>query len=116
MAEHVREIEWREYEDVVDDADAERPVVAVFRADWCEFSRELDAVVETLAEEYEGQVDVVSVDLDEEGRLANEQNIYDTPTVVGGFRGNRLKRIDGARSAAELEELFDYLVQLPRAA
>lgn len=95
---------------------ASTPVVVEFATDWCKFCTELEPVVEELADEYEGSVKVVRVDVEENGRLANEFHIADLPTFFGYFKGNSLKRKSGNLTADDVEEIFDYLVDLPLAA
>lgn len=96
--------------------EASIPVVVEFFTDWCETCQELEPVVEELADEYEETIRVLTVDLDEEGRLANEFNVANVPTFLAFFRGNSLKRKSGDLTANEVESIFEYLTQLPRVA
>lgn len=92
------------------------PVVVEFRTDWCETCEELESVVEGLADEYEDTINIVTVDVDEEGRLANEYHIADVPTFIAFFRGNSLERRSGELTADDVEEIFEFLTDLPRVA
>lgn len=95
---------------------ATKPVVVEFVTDWCEFCEELESVVDELADEHEEAIEVARVDVGEEGRLANEYHIADVPTFIAFHRGNMLKRKSGDLSADEVEEIFEYLADLPRVA
>ena len=96
--------------------EASNPVVVEFYTDWCETCQELEPVLEELAETYDGAIKVVTVDLDEEGRLANELHIADVPTLIGYHRGNSLKRRSGTLAADDVEAMFEFLASLPRVA
>lgn len=90
------------------------PVVVEFVTDWCDTCQELEPVVEELAETHADEIRVVTVDVESEGRLANEYHVADVPTFIAFVRRNSLKRISGDVTADDVEELFDYLVNLPR--
>lgn len=92
------------------------PVVVEFRADWCEICQELEPVVEGLADEFEGAIKIVTVDIDQEGRLANQYEVADVPTFIAFYRGNSLKRRSGKLNADDVEGIFDFLTDLPRVA
>jgi len=92
------------------------PVVVEFRADWCDICKELAPVVEKLADTHEGAIEVVTVDIEQEGRLANQYEVPDVPTFIAFYRGNSLKRRSGELTADDVEEIFDVLTDLPRVA
>lgn len=96
--------------------EADTPVVVEFRADWCDVCKELDPVVEEIADEYEGTLEFLTVDIDESGRLANELHVPDVPTFIAYFRGNSLKRISGDVASDDIEAIVDFLTDLPRVA
>jgi len=60
---------------------SERPVLVDFYATWCAPCRFLTPVLEGLAGEYEGRIDVVKVDIDQEGALAARYGITGVPTL-----------------------------------
>jgi len=93
--------------------DSDRPVVVQFRADWCDRCRELAPVVEQLADAHEETVRLMTVDIEEESRLANAYHIAELPTFLGCHHGNTLRRISNGLNADDLEALFDYLAGLP---
>lgn len=92
------------------------PIVVMFRADWSEICEEIGPVLEELADEYEGTVRAATIEIEENGRLCNDMNIAEVPTVFGYHEGNSLKRKAGNVTADELEEIFDYLASLPEMA
>jgi thioredoxin 1 len=60
---------------------SERPVLVDFYATWCAPCRLLTPMLEGLAEEYAGRVDIVKVDIDTERDLASRYGITGVPTV-----------------------------------
>ena len=57
------------------------PVIVDFWAQWCRPCLMIAPVLEEIAEEYEGKVKVVKVNVDEEGSLANEYRVSSIPTI-----------------------------------
>jgi len=111
---NVTEADRRSFDEEVFDPSI--PVVVEFRTDWCEICEELEPVVEELADEYEDTIKVVTVDVAEEGRLANDYHVADVPTFIGFYRGNSLERRAGRLSADDVEEIFETFLNLPRVA
>ena len=67
---------------------SEVPAVVDFYADWCGPCRMLAPHLEKIADEFEGKVKVVKVNVDEEGDLANRHGISGIPTLIF-FKGGR---------------------------
>ncbi|MBR4225180.1 MAG: thioredoxin [Oscillospiraceae bacterium] len=53
-----------------------------FNATWCGPCRMLAPIVDELADEYDGQVEFYSVDVDENPDLAQEYGVFSIPTLV----------------------------------
>ena len=66
--------EWR-YE-------GKKPAIIDFYADWCPPCRQLSPLVEEMAKEYEGKIDVYKVDTDKEKILAQNLGITNLPTLL----------------------------------
>ncbi|MEU7900605.1 thioredoxin domain-containing protein [Nonomuraea sp. NPDC049152] len=60
---------------------AKRPVLIQFWATWCRPCRMVTPIVESLAAERSGEVDVVKIDLDEEPELAARNGITAVPAL-----------------------------------
>ncbi len=111
MLDSILKTDRREFEAEV--RESAIPVVVEFRADWCDHCQELEPVLDELADTYEGTIRTMTVDIDDESRLANDYHIAAIPTFIGFHHGNMLKRISGELGAEALEELFEYLANLP---
>lgn len=85
------------------------PVLVDFYAKWCGPCRMLAPVLDQLAEEFEGRVRVVKVDVDEAPTLARDHGIEAMPTLATFAGGVELNRVVGAPGAAALRETLDEL-------
>ena len=78
-----------------------------FWAPWCGPCRLIAPIVEELAKEYEGRLNVVKVNVDENQEVAAKYGIASIPTVMI-FKGGELKeRITGAVPKATLKQAID---------
>lgn len=60
----------------------ERPAIIDFYAEWCNPCKQLAPVLESLADEYKGKVDIYKVNVDEETELASVFGIRSIPTLL----------------------------------
>lgn len=60
----------------------ERPVIIDFYADWCGPCKMLSPIMEDLANEYDGKVDIFKVDTEQEQELAGAFGIRSIPSVL----------------------------------
>jgi thioredoxin 1 len=59
-----------------------KPVIIDFYANWCGPCRQLSPLVEEIAKEYSGKIDVYKVDTDKEMELARKMGINSLPTLL----------------------------------
>ncbi len=86
--------------------EAERPVVVDFWATWCGPCRMVAPELEKLAEKYEGVVDVVKVDVDQNPMISGAFGIQSIPTIAFFKPGEKPRGVVGAMRLAQLEEAF----------
>lgn len=62
--------------------EGKKPAIIDFYADWCAPCRQLSPIVEEIAREYEGKIDVFKVDTEKETNLAQKLGITGLPTLL----------------------------------
>lgn len=82
------------------------PVLIDFWAPWCGPCRMMGAIIEQLAEEYEGKAKVGKVNVDEEAELSQAFGVMSIPTIVLVKDGKIVKQAVGARPKAEVEAML----------
>ena len=86
------------------------PVFLDFWAAWCGPCRMIGPIVEQLAEEYEGQLKVGKINVDEEGDLATRHNIVSIPALIVYHQGEIVNQTVGALPKPNMEALFKELL------
>ncbi len=87
-----------------------RPVLVEYWAQWCPPCHMVGPVLEAIAAEHEGSLDVVKLNIDENPRTTQKYGILHVPTMSLFVGGHVTKELVGARSRAALErELGEYL-------
>jgi thioredoxin 1 len=86
-----------------------RPVVVDLWAPWCGPCKMVKPILEKLAEEYEGRVDLWQINADDSQELMNELKVYGIPTLIVYREGRETMRQVGAKPASALQNLFETL-------
>ncbi|OHB77723.1 MAG: thioredoxin [Planctomycetes bacterium RBG_16_59_8] len=77
-------------------ADSATPSLVDFSATWCGPCKMLAPVVEDLAKEYQGKLNVYQMDIDNSQQTAAKMGIMSVPTVIFFKGGQEVSRVSGA--------------------
>ena len=86
---------------------ASTPVLVDFWAEWCGPCKMLSPILDELAEEYQGRVKIVKVNIDQEQALATEYGVRAIPTLLLFTQGQVADQIVGLRSKRDLKASFE---------
>ena len=70
-------------------------VLLDFGAEWCHPCKQLDPIVEELAEEWQGKVKVLALDIDENVQTTMQMGVMGVPTLILFIDGEPVERLTG---------------------
>ena len=104
----IAEITGQDFDEEVLKSDP--PVFVCFSTSRCRPCFALCLVVEDLAEEYEGRMRFVMIDVEKEPQLAARYHILPLPAVIVFQHGKPLKELGGFQSKAYLKNALNALI------
>ena len=87
------------------------PVFVYFWAQWCGPCRMVSPVVEELANDYQGKVKFVKVNVDEANELASKYNVFSIPTLILLNKGEIISQQVGAASKESYKNMIERALQ-----
>lgn len=86
---------------------ADKPVLVDWWATWCKPCLMVAPIIDELAEEFNGRISFVKVDVDQNPNTASRYGIMSIPTLLIFKNGEPVSHIVGARPKAELKRSLD---------
>jgi thioredoxin len=81
----------------------DRPVLVEFWAPWCVYCRRIIPALEKIAQQNEGVLEIGKINIDDEPKLAAQENIEVIPTLVLYRGGKALGSVVAPESKASIE-------------
>ena len=88
----------------------DKPILIDFYASWCGPCKMMSPIIDEMAEDYAGKVDVYKVNVDEEEELASVFGIRSIPTLVFASKDQAPQSSLGAMSRSALKELINKML------
>ncbi|MBM6991992.1 MAG: thioredoxin [Prevotella sp.] len=86
--------------------EGDKPAIIDFYATWCGPCKQTAPVVEALANEYDGKIDVYKVDVDQQEELAGLFGIQSIPTILFIPKDGQPQKVVGAMGKGQFEEII----------
>jgi thioredoxin len=84
-----------------------KPVIVDFWAEWCQPCKMLAPTVEEIANEYEDQIVVTKLNVDDNPNTATKYGIRGIPTLLFFKGGQVAQQIVGVKTKAEIKKIID---------
>ncbi len=94
--------------------EGKKPAVIDFYADWCGPCKMVAPVLEELASEYTGKIDIYKVDTEKERELASVFGIQSIPSLLFIPLNGQPQMAMGAMPKKSFEQAFDEVLQVKK--
>jgi thioredoxin 1 len=88
---------------------ADKPTLVDFWAEWCGPCRQLAPILDEIASELGEKANIVKVNVDENGELAQQYGIRGIPTMIFFKDGEAARTLVGAQPKEEIKKTLEEL-------
>lgn len=92
----------------------DKPIIVDFSAEWCGPCKRQAPILEKIAQQYEGKIDVYKVDVDRTKDIARFFNVSSIPTLLFVPKGGDLFFYTGLTSLEELQEAVETMLPIEK--
>ena len=85
----------------------DKPALVDFWADWCQPCKILAPTVEEIADEYDGQILVTKLNVDDNPATATKYGIRGIPTLLLFKEGQVVQQMVGVKTKAEIKKVIN---------
>ena len=108
MAEGINTLSDTTFDELIGGSDA--PVLVDFWAEWCGPCKMIAPVLEDIAKEHAGRIQIAKLNVDDNPNIARRYDVMSIPTLLVFDEGVVKKRLVGAKGKAQLlEELSEFI-------
>jgi thioredoxin 1 len=104
MGSKTVEVEEKNWESEV--LKSSTPVIVDFWAEWCAPCKMLDAIVDEIAEEYQGKLRVAKIDADANPDVITRYGVMGMPTLILFKDGEEVERLSGFKTKDKIMGKF----------
>ena len=109
VGEIIKDSDTNNFSTDVIDQSTKIPVVVDFWAPWCGPCKQLSPILDKLAREYGGKIQLVKINVDENQELATQMRVQSIPMVVAFKDGQPVDGFAGALPESQLRQFFEKL-------
>jgi thioredoxin 1 len=84
-----------------------KPIIVDLWAPWCAPCRSMAPAFKQISQKYDGQVDVLKINVDESPEIMKVLGVMSIPTLIGFAKGEEILRRSGMQTQGMLEFFFD---------
>jgi len=103
-SDKVKDVSDADFESVIG---SDTPCLVDFWAPWCGPCKAIGPVVEALADEYDGKINIVKMNVDDNPATPGKFGIRAIPTLILFKSGEKVDQVTGAVGKAQLVDLIE---------